>query len=81
MRTAAKRPDVKAPDNALWQKLSGRLAAKGITKADLDLIRGSKAADGQQAKYCSVTIALYREAAALPPNDAAVVLRSLISAR
>ena len=65
----------------LWPKLSGRLAAKGVTKRDLDLIRGSKVADDQQARYCSVLTALYREAAAMPQKDGATILRSMLSAK
>jgi hypothetical protein len=81
IRTAAMRPDVKAPDNELWLKLFSRLATKGITKGDLDLIHGSKVADSQQARFCSVMAALYREAAALPQKGGAIILRSLVSAR
>ena len=47
-----------------WPKLSGRLAATGVTEKDIDLMRGSKVTDSQQARYCSVLTALYREAAA-----------------
>jgi GYF domain 2 len=81
IRTAASRPDADAPAQKLWPKLSGRLAAKGVTEKDLDLIRGSKVADSQQARYCSVLTALYREAAALPQHDGAIILRSMLAAK
>jgi hypothetical protein len=81
IRTAASRPDADAPAQKLWPKLSGRLAAKGVTEKDLDLIRGSKVADNQQARYCSVLTALYREAAALPQHDGAIILRSMLAAK
>jgi hypothetical protein len=81
IRTAASRPDADAPAQTLWPKLSGRLAAKGVTERDLDLIRKSKVADGQQARYCSVLAALYREAAAMPQKDGAVILRSMLAAK
>ncbi len=80
IQTAASRPDAAAAAQTLWPKLSGRLAAKGVTKRDLDLIRGSKVADDQQARYCSVLTALYREAAAMPQKDGATILRSMLSA-
>jgi hypothetical protein len=80
IRTATKRP-ADASVKELWPKLSNRLAAKGITKSDLGLIEGSKAADSQQARFCSVLIALYREAAALPQKEGAIILRSLIPAK
>ena len=79
IQTAASRPDASAPAQTLWPRLSGRLAAKGVTKRDLDLIRGSKVADDQQARYCSVLTALYREAAAMPQKDGAIILRSMLS--
>jgi hypothetical protein len=81
IRTAAKRPDADAPGKELWPKLSNKLAAKGITKSDLSLIDGSKVADSQQARFCPVLIAVYREAAALPQRDGAIILRSLVSAK
>jgi len=81
IRTAANRPDTDAQARELWLKLSGRLAAKGMTKSDLDLIQGANIPVGQQPKFCSVLIALYREAAALPQKEAAIALRSLISAK
>lgn len=81
IQTAAGRPDPDAPAQTLWPKLSGRLAAKGVSKRDLDLIRGSKVADDQQARYCSVLAALYREAAAMPQKDGAIILRSMLSAK
>lgn len=81
LRTATTRPGADAQAKELWPKFSGRLAAKGITKSDLDLVQGAKVADRQQAKFCSVLIALYREAAALPQREGAVILRSLVSAK
>jgi hypothetical protein len=81
IRTAAKRPDADAPVREIWPKLSIRLTAKGITKADLSLINGSKVAESQQARYCSILISLYREAAALPQREGAIILRSLVSAK
>ena len=81
IRTAAKRPEADAQGRELWLKLSSRLATKGITKSDLDLIRGATISVGQQPKFCSVLIALYREAAALPQKEGAIVLRSLVSAK
>ena len=81
IQTAASRPDFDAPAQTLWPKLSGRLAAKGVTKRDMDLVRGSKVTDSQQARYCSVLTAVYREAAAMPPKDGAIILRSMLSAK
>jgi hypothetical protein len=81
IRTAANRPDTDAQARELWLKLSGRLAAKGMTKSDLDLIQGANIPVSQQPKFCSVLIALYREAAALPQKEGAIALRSLISAK
>jgi hypothetical protein len=81
LRTATTRPGADAQAKELWPKFSGRLAAKGITKSDLDLVQGAKVADRQQARFCSVLIALYREAAALPQREGAVILRSLVSAK
>jgi hypothetical protein len=79
IRTAAERPDAKAADDKLWSKLSSRLIANGFSKADLGLIDSSNIPADQQAKYCSVTIALYREAVAMPLNERVVMLRSLVS--
>lgn len=81
IQTAASRPDADAPAQTLWPKLSGRLAAKGVTERDLDLVRGTKVADSQQARYCSVLAALYREVAAMPRKDGAIILRSMLSAK
>jgi hypothetical protein len=81
VRTAAKRPDADASGKELWSKLSSRLSAKGIAKGDLDLIQSSKVADSQQARFCSALTTVYREAAALPQKDGAVVLRALLSAK
>lgn len=81
LRTSTARPGANAQVKELWPKFSGRLAAKGITKSDLDLVQGAKVADRQQARVCSVLIALYREAAALPQREGAIILRSLVSAK
>lgn len=78
LRTATKSRDGDAGED-FWTKLSGRLAAKGVTESDLDLIHGSKVADREQSKVCSVLIALYREAAALPQREGATILGSLLS--
>ncbi|MDB5578937.1 MAG: hypothetical protein JWR80_4113 [Bradyrhizobium sp.] len=79
IRTAAERPDARTADDKLWSKLSDRLVARGLGKDALGLIGSSNISSGQQAKYCSVMIALYREAAAMPQNERAVMLRSLVS--
>jgi GYF domain 2 len=78
--TATRTRDTGASGEALRQKLFRRLAAKGITKDDLALI-GSKAANSQQSRFCSVMTALYREAAAMPQQEAAIALRSLVAER
>lgn len=81
VRTAAKRPHAGASGKELWSKLSSRLAARGITKGDIELIQGSKVADNQQARFCSALTTVYREAAALPQKDGAVILRALLAAK
>jgi hypothetical protein len=78
--TATKTRDTSASGEVLRQKLFRRLAAKGITKDDLALI-GSKATNRQQSRYCAVMTALYREAASMPQQEAAIVLRSLVAER
>jgi hypothetical protein len=81
VRTAAKRPDADARGEELRPKLLSKLAAKGITKSDLDLIQRSKVVESQQARFCSVMMALYREAAAMPQNEGAGILRTLVSTK
>jgi hypothetical protein len=79
IRTAAERPDAKAPDDKMRSNLFDRLVARGFTKADLGLIDSSRIPANQQAKYCSVMIELFRQAAAMPQKERAVMLRSLVS--
>ncbi|MGO4716252.1 GYF domain-containing protein [Bradyrhizobium sp. 2TAF24] len=82
IQTSAERPEAsQLADKALWAKLIKRLMAKGMTREDFDLVDRSDVADKDKATYCRVRALLYREAAALPRKEAAMLIRGIISGK
>jgi hypothetical protein len=79
LRTAIKRPPIDPQvKEQLWEKLGTRLAANGVTKADLEVI-GAKTVDrSKQALYCAVSIIMFREISRMPQRESALLMRSIL---
>ncbi len=78
VRTAADHGDLKRPEDAVWTDLTTRMIAKGTTADDIGLLQKTSIPDAQKARYCETAIIMYREAAAMPPRQAAGVLRTML---
>ena len=80
--TAAPRP---APDprkvGSLQAALRRALLARGVTESQFSLLDAPQVPPDQHAQYCDVTVLLYREIGNLPPEDAALVMRFLLSGK
>lgn len=80
--TAAPRP---APDarklSGLQANLRRSLLANGVTESQFGLLDAPQVAPEQHAQYCEVTILLFREIGKLPQEDAALVMRLLMSGK
>jgi hypothetical protein len=80
--TATPRP---APDprktGSLQAALRRALLARGVTESQFSLLDAPQVAPDQHAQYCDVTIQLFREIGNLPPYDAALVMRFLMSGK
>jgi hypothetical protein len=81
VRSSAAKSNAREPSPELWKKLYRKLSGKGISKADIDLIGKNNIGDLQQSRYCAVMLALYKEIVALPPAEAAQVIRSVFAAK
>jgi hypothetical protein len=82
IRTAAPRA---APDPrklaALRDGLRRALLAGGVTESQFNLLDAPNVPPAQHAQYCDVTILLFREIGKLPQEDAATVMRLLMSGK
>jgi len=80
--TATPRP---APDprktGGLQAALRRALLARGVTESQFALLDAPQIAPDQHAQYCDVTILLFREIGNLPQEDAALVMRFLMSGK
>jgi hypothetical protein len=81
VRTASEKFDTSSPSRELWTKLFARVNARGIPKADIELIGRGDVQDSQQSRYCAAMIAIYREIAGLPEAEAARILRTMIATK
>lgn len=61
-----------------WAKVMVRLNSRGYSAQDLQLLADSTSTT-DAARYCDLTIVLYQEIGNLPPNEAAALLRRLLS--
>lgn len=80
LRTAAARPPAGHAD-VLLAKLRKSLVTKGVTDADLKLLESSAVEKPKHGRYCRTAIAFYREVTGLPTQEAASVLRTILSSR
>jgi hypothetical protein len=82
IRTAASRP---TPDPRKVSSLQGNLRrallTSGVTESQFALLDTPHVAPEQHAPYCEVTILLFREIGRLAPEDAALVMRLLVSGK
>ena len=80
--TATPRP---APDprkiGSLQAGLRRALLARGVTESQFSLLDAPQVPPDQHAQYCEVTILLFREIGTLPQEDAALVMRLLMSSK
>jgi hypothetical protein len=82
IRTAASRP---TPDPRKVSSLQGNLRrallTNGVTESQFALLDAPQVAPEQHAPYCEVTVLLFREIGRLAPQDAALVMRLLMSGK
>ena len=82
IKTAAARPTPDPKKIASLQSVLRRaLLASGVTENQLSLLDAPSVTPAQHAQYCEVTILLFREIGKLPPEDAAMVMRILMSGK
>jgi hypothetical protein len=82
IRTAAARPTPDAKKIASLQAALRRaLLASGVTESQFGLLDAPSVTPAQHAEYCEVTILLFREIGRLPPEDAAMVMRILMTGK
>jgi hypothetical protein len=80
VETAAKRPIIpESVTDGLWKKIGAQLAAKGIASEQIDLFSSNSVSSGRYAEYCTVAVLLYREISKLPPKEAGILMRQLLS--
>ena len=82
IKTAAARPTPDAKKIASLQTILRRaLLASGVAESELSLLDTPGVTPAQHAQYCEVTILLFREIGKLPPEDAAMVMRILMTGK
>ena len=82
IKTAAARPTPDPKKIANLQAILRRaLLASGVAESQLGLLDAPNVAPAQHAQYCEVTILLFREIGKLPPEDAAMVMRILMTGK
>jgi hypothetical protein len=67
--------------NTLFAKLRKALLAKGFTDTDFGLLEVANVDRSKYAQYCRTTISFFREIGNLPPQESAVVLRSIFASK
>lgn len=79
IRTAKQRPNLESDvKDALWDRLRTRLASRGLLDADFAILSTSTVKNTEYARYCSVSIALFREIARLDQMETATIMRSVL---
>jgi GYF domain 2 len=82
VRTARSRDVADAKDlDLLWGKVRERLYAIGVTADDLRTFGKAEIGPEQQSQYCAVSIKLLRVVLALPPSEAAPLMRNMLARR
>jgi hypothetical protein len=76
--SARTRPTAEVADS-IWDKIRANLVSKGYTLNELRSLEGKTATRSEYARYCDLTISLYREIVKLPSKEAASVLRQMFS--
>jgi hypothetical protein len=79
VRTASERPSI---DQKLKAAVSGQvfrsLAAKGVTRSDLEIMVAKSVDPSKYELYCANNIALLREISQLPEQNGALLMRSFL---
>jgi hypothetical protein len=82
IETAKQRPDVSAAVTTdLWKKLGTQIATQGVGDSQLKLLSSGSVDPSRHGEYCRTSTAFYREIARLPPRDAGILMRSILTAR
>lgn len=82
IETAKQRPDVSAAVTTdLWKKLGAQIATQGVGDGQLKLLASRSVDPSKHGEYCRASTAFYREIARLPPKDAGILMRSILTAR
>jgi hypothetical protein len=80
VETAKKRQDVSATIvRDLWKKLGIQVAAKGVGDNQLKLLTDGSVDPSRYGEYCRASETFYREIARLPPREAAILMRSMLT--
>jgi hypothetical protein len=67
--------------NAIFAKLRKALLADGLTDTDFGLLEVANVDRSKYAQYCRTTISFFHEIGNLPPEEGAVVLRSIFASK
>ena len=79
LRTAIKRPSIDTEvKEGLWDKLRTRLAASGVTEADLEVVSAKTVDRSKYALYCTISIIMFREISQMPQRESALLMRSIL---
>lgn len=62
----------------LWKKVDARMTEKGLSDDQRKLTDGQPVDSARYREYCTVMETSYREIAGLPPDEAAILMRSLL---
>jgi hypothetical protein len=80
VKTAKKR-QLDGDTKATWKKIGANLVAKGVSKDDFALMRGTNVDPSKHARYCDLMITLYRTITGLPSTEAGPALRDVFSGK
>jgi hypothetical protein len=72
-------PDAVVVD--LWKKVSTQLTARGLGDDQFELLNSNAVNAGKYGEYCSLSVTFYREIALLPPTEAGILMRSMLTAK
>jgi hypothetical protein len=78
------KPRDPAPDAVvvdLWKKVSAQLAAKGLGDDPFELLNSNAVNAGKYGEYCSLSVTFYRQIALLPPDEAGILMRSMLTTK
>jgi hypothetical protein len=82
IRTAVKRPTIdQHVQESLWEKIRTRLKSSGVTESDLQMLGAERIDSSKHPRYCTLSIAVFREITKLPQREGAMLVRTIFLAK